>query len=71
MKGTLDNLLDVRDALDREDCFYVLVVGRIGEDRTHVWMCHKGNLDRTTEDHVQAVVNGAFEEERKEEGTTE
>lgn len=63
MKGSLDNIQDAVDALQREDCIYVLVVGRPGENCTHIHHDLKGNHDRDTVEKILDAARFGMEQE--------
>ena len=65
IESSLDNLLDIRDALDKENVFYILIVGRQGESCTRAWLRHQGCLDENTLHHVHACIDKVFQEERE------
>jgi hypothetical protein len=52
MTGTLDNIEDAIDCLIREDCVYLLVIGRPGENFTRAFSDLKGNHERAAIDTI-------------------
>jgi hypothetical protein len=61
--GSLDNLQDAVEALEREGCVYVLVVGRPGSKCTLVYHDLKGNNDKETVETVLAAAKYGMEQE--------
>lgn len=60
MRGSLDNIQDALDALGREKCCYVLVIGRPDEHVTRTWCDLMGNHDMGTKVHVIQSVTEAL-----------
>lgn len=55
--GTHDFIEDAIQALDRDGCVYVLLVGRHGERVTRIYGRNRGNVDLDTVEHIRRVLD--------------
>lgn len=62
-----DDMLDIRDQLDKLGAIYVLIIGRPGEDVTHCWMDMKGCMSEEDRCTLHEVVDSVFDMELEEE----
>lgn len=68
MIGSLDHIEDALDSLRKEDCVYLLVIGRPGEFCTRVYSNLKGNYNQEAIDKIIEAGRECLEIEVEKEG---
>lgn len=66
--GSMDNIQDAVEILEREGVAFLLIVGRPGEEITWSWSEPLGNKDEKTRNHMISVATDHIERFWKDEG---
>lgn len=67
--GSLDNIQDALDCLEREGCVYILAIGRIGENVTNIWSMNRGNTDEQSRETMRAAISEHLDKRWSDEDT--